>query len=241
MRVAVISDIHSNLPALEMVVEKIKSLGVESVHCLGDIVGYGADPGECIAIIRDLCDIVIAGNHDWGAVGKTDLSKFNKSARAALEWTAGQLDYNESQYLTSLPLIEDTGSFCLVHGTPANPQNWDYLNYKSMLPGQFAAFESRVCFIGHSHKPVIWSDYGEMITADFSGKFEFGVKKRYIVNIGSVGQPRNGDPRSCFVVYDDEKGEFEYIRTNYDVDRAANNIKKNGLPDNLASRLYRGF
>lgn len=241
MKIAVISDIHSNLQALQRALEVIDSLGVEKIHCLGDVVGYGANPKECIEIVREKCDLVIAGNHDWGAVGKTDISKFNKSARAAIEWTGEMLDFRERKYLLNLPLIEKRDDFCLAHGTPGEPEHWKYLQYSSMLPGQFAAFDSRVCFIGHSHSPVIWSDFGQKDLPENRKAFAFDENTRYIVNVGSVGQPRDGDPRLCIVIYDTDKAELEFIRANYDVETAAENIKKAGLPVNLASRLYRGY
>ncbi len=241
MRAAIISDIHSNLPALEKVLEDIDNRGIDEIFCLGDIVGYGANPRECLALVRERCTKVVAGNHDLGVVGKADLSRFSTSAKIAAEWTADILDFDERKYLAELPLKLELGDVCLVHASPREPANWDYLNFKSMLPGQFASFDGKICFVGHSHYPLVWNDFGEKIIPDNRGAFQLDEGTRYIANAGSVGQPRDGDPRTGYVLFDDTKREITFFRLNYDIERAVSELKKNGLPERLASRLYRGF
>ncbi len=241
MRTALISDIHSNLQALERVFEDITERGVDKICCLGDIVGYGANPRESIALVREKCAYVIAGNHDWGIVGKADLSKFSTSARIAADWTADVLDFEEKHYLAGLPLKIELENTCLVHSTPREPENWGYLNWAPSLPAQFASFEGQVCFVGHIHSPIIWNDLGEKTIPKDGEPFRLDQGTRYFVNAGSVGQPRDGDSRAAYVLLDDELFEISLIRLDYDVEKAANEIEKAGLPSKLALRLYRGF
>ncbi|MGC9315554.1 MAG: metallophosphoesterase family protein, partial [bacterium] len=174
-------------------------------------------------------------------VGKADLSRFSTSARIAAEWTADILDFDERKYLAELPLKIEVGDVCLVHASPREPKSWEYLNFKSMLPGQFATFDGKICFVGHSHKPLIWNDFGEKIIPDNRAAFALDEGTRYFVNAGSVGQPRDGDPRTGYILFDDVKSEITFFRLNYDIERAVSELKKNGLPERLASRLYRGF
>ena len=238
---ALISDIHGNYAALQMVLKDIEKRGIDTIYCLGDIVGYGARPKECLDKVRKICRAVVAGNHDWGAVGKTDLSRFNSRARKVVLWSAEKLDFEDKKYLSELPLIQNFNEATIVHGTPVEPEMWNYLRYRSMLPAQFAGFECKICFIGHSHVPVIWSDRGEKIIPNWNEPLFFDSDQRYIVNAGSVGQPRDGDPRACYVIYNDVDSSITFVRLNYDIDAAAKYILKANLPESLASRLYRGF
>jgi len=241
VRAGIISDIHSNLPALEKVLEDIDARGADEIFCLGDIVGYGANPQECLALVREKCTKVVAGNHDLGVVGKADLSRFSTSARIAAEWTADVLDFDERKYLAELPLKIEDGDMCLVHASPREPARWEYLNFISMLPGQFASFNGKNCFVGHSHKPLIWNDFGEKIIPDNRATFQLEEGTRYFVNAGSIGQPRDGDPRTGYVLFDDVSSELTFVRLDYDIKKASDAVEKAGLPEKLASRLYRGF
>jgi len=241
VRAAIISDIHSNLPALEKVFEDIDNRGADEIFCLGDIVGYGANPRECLALIRERCTKVVAGNHDWGVVGKADLSRFSSSARIAAEWTADVLEFDERKYMAELPLKIELGDVCLVHASPREPASWEYLNFKSMLPGQFASFNGKICFVGHSHKPLMWNDFGEKIIPDNRTAVRLDEGTRYFVNAGSVGQPRDGDPRTGYILFNDATSELTFFRLNYDIEKASDAVQKAGLPEKLASRLYRAF
>lgn len=241
MRTAIISDVHSNLQALERVLDDIDNRAVDHVYCLGDIVGYCANPHECIALVREKCEFVVAGNHDWVAVGKAGIEKFNITARTAIEWTADMLNLEEKQYLAGLPLKIELDNICLVHSTPREPENWGYLNWAPSLPAQFASFEGQICFVGHCHRAFVWNDFGERIAVENEMSFQFEDHTRYFVGAGSVGQPRDGDPRAVYLILDSDKRELAFFRLEYDIEKAANEIEKAGLPPKLALRLYRGF
>jgi len=241
MKYALISDIHGNLQALERVIEDIAERQVDEIYCVGDIVGYGAQPSECITEIKRICRGSVAGNHDWAAVGKTDIGFFNKEAKAAVLWTSENLDFEEKRFLAELPLKLYFDNAMIVHGTPVAPEKWDYLLYTNRLGAQFAYFSEPICFIGHSHVPVVWTNAYERIPPDTEKPLELEEGRRYIINVGSVGQPRDGDPRACYSIFDSEKKAVYIRRVEYDIDTAANLIRDAGLPEKLASRLYRGF
>ncbi|MCK5833636.1 metallophosphoesterase family protein [bacterium] len=240
MKIAIISDIHSNLEALKAVLDYIEGFSVDSIFCAGDIVGYGADPVECVEIIKKRADLVVAGNHDYGVVGKTDISKFKQSARSAIEWTSAQLDLNQKKWLASLDLVKNDNNIKIVHSSPLSPESWHYIRLNSSITAQFEAFSERVCFVGHSHKPGIWCSSGDRIECGSSYVLSGLSGYRYIVNVGSVGQPRDGDSRACIVIFDDESMMVEFHRVDYDIDSAANKIISANLPEQLASRLYKG-
>lgn len=240
MKAAIISDIHGNLQALQRVIEHIDSRGITEIYCLGDIVGYGANPNECLAVVKDRCNTIIAGNHDWAVVGKSDILNFKNDAKKAIEWTSLRLSFEDRKFLAELTLMELKGDCTLVHATPKEPQMWHYLRYSSMLPGQFEALDNDICFIGHSHSPLIWDDGNEKKIPKANEENAFDFEKKYIINVGSVGQPRDGDSRACYVMYDSEARTIEHVRLEYDVEKAADSIINSDLPGSLASRLYHG-
>ncbi len=240
MKTALISDIHSNLPALKAVLEDIHQENPDAIYCAGDIVGYGAQPSECIEKVSEVCETTVAGNHDWGAIGKANISSLNDWAQKAILWTAEQISYNEKRILAELPIMAYISDALIVHGTPKAPENWDYLLYASQLPAQFAAFSERLCFIGHSHSPLIWTESGEGLLPYYDRPFILNKSERYIINVGSVGQPRDGDTRSCYVIFDDENMSVRFKRIEYNIDKATALIREAGLPEILASRLYLG-
>ena len=225
MKIAYISDIHSNLEALEAALQEISHMGVDRIYCLGDIVGYGADPNDCIELIRDIADGAIAGNHDFAAVGLTSTEHFNSFAQAAIGWTDEQLTESNRQYLKDLPFTCSNDNVFCVHATPIAPEKWGYIFSREDAHRHLEAFDEPICFIGHSHIPAL---------------FESKDRARCIVNIGSIGQPRDRDPRLSFVIFDTETVEFERIRLNYDIEKAAAQIRKAGLPEFLAERLFLG-
>jgi diadenosine tetraphosphatase ApaH/serine/threonine PP2A family protein phosphatase len=241
MRFAVISDIHSNLEALAAVLEDVDRQELDAVLCLGDVVGYGPDPVVCVEIVRTVSLFVLAGNHDYAAVGLTDIRDFNPAARAAVEWTRQQLDPRSRAYLTSLPLTrQDLGAF-FVHGSPCDPAEWAYILTLGDARRALECFSESVCFIGHSHVPAVLEidSSGEINVLD-PQRVVFRRDSRYIVNVGSVGQPRDGNPDAAYGIWDIEENVFELRRVAYDVQTTQRKILQAGLPPVLAHRLTFG-
>lgn len=240
MRFAVLSDVHANFEALDSVLKNVEQRNVENVLFLGDAVGYGPNPNECIDLLSGRCKVLLAGNHDWGTIGLTDLAYFNEYARRAIEWTKGVITEKNKKLLESLPVSEDIKEedILLVHSTPKEPEEWHYLLTLWDAEINFGYFDNRFCLLGHSHQSFIIEKVpsGEIVTYKDSAL----IKKscRYIINVGSVGQPRDGDPRACFVIVDDER--IEMIRVPYDIAGVQTKMKKEHLPDRLIERLSIG-
>ena len=240
MRYAVLADIHANLEALRAVLADC--LGeVDGVLCLGDLVGYGADPIPCVELLAERAAALVAGNHEYGVTGKLALRWFNPYARAAVEWTAGNLDEDHRAYLESLPLTALLAEAMLVHASPSRPDEWEYLITAAEGFDAFSAFDTRLCFIGHSHQPGFWS-LGSTGPVRASGAFDITLEsgRRYIVNVGSVGQPRDRDPRACYAIWDRAARRITIRRVTYDVAEARRKIIAAGLPRFLADRLKNG-
>ncbi len=196
MTTALISDIHANLEALDAVLAEIEARRARRVLCLGDVVGYGASPNECLAKVRKHCELVLLGNHDAAASGGPEAARFNIYARVAAEWTAKTLTRENREYLQRLPVTSSEKSFYLVHASPACPRDWEYLLDRFDAEPQFHYFTEPICFIGHTHQPAVYM-------ADPAGCKSLPISnvtlepnRRYIVNVGSVGQPRYHDPRA---------------------------------------------
>ena len=240
MTTAFISDIHGNLEALDAVLAEIDRRGPKRVICLGDIVGYGASPNECLARVRERCEIVLLGNHDAAASGGPEAARFNIYARVAAEWTAKTLTRDNREYLQRLPLTSSEESFFLVHASPACPRDWEYLLDRFDAEPQFHYFTEPVCFIGHTHQPAVYmADPGGCKSLPVSD-LTFDPDRRYIVNVGSVGQPRDHDPRACFVLFHEPAGQIEFVRVPYDIEGAQAKIRAAQLPEVLAARLATG-
>ncbi|RMH61744.1 MAG: metallophosphoesterase [Calditrichaeota bacterium] len=236
MKIAVLSDIHANLEALQAVLDYTHTHQVEKLYCLGDCVGYGPDPDACVTLLREKADAIVMGNHDYAAVGLADIRYFNAYARFAIEWTRAQLSPENLNYLKKLPFTREEGDILLVHASPKNPSHWDYVLTQEEARQQFKSFRQEICFIGHSHMPVIFTPSAYYHT----GSIILEQGEQYIVNVGSVGQPRDGDPRACFVIYDSDKHALEYIRVQYDVEKTSQKIKETDLPEYLAERILYG-
>ncbi|NIR51685.1 metallophosphoesterase family protein [candidate division KSB1 bacterium] len=240
MKYAIISDIHGNLEALESVLTEIEKHYVDSLLCLGDVVGYGPNPNECVEVIRDKAEVILAGNHDYAPLGKLDLSYFNPWARNAIEWTADQLSESSKEFLLSLPLKMNLNGFTIVHSTPLNPEQWNYIITIGDAVRNFHEFEGRVCFVGHSHVPMIVSVKNEDYRAIRENPLQIDPDRRYIINVGSVGQPRDLIPRAAYAIYDTTNGTYELFRVDYDIAETQSKIIQSGLPEFLAERLELG-
>lgn len=244
MSLAVISDVHGNLDALEAVMADIsRRRGIREVFFLGDAVGYGPEPNECVSILVGEAKILLAGNHDWAAVGLTDIDYFNPAAKAAILWTAGALTpESKSAIEGSFALVKRLkkfGGLFLVHASPVEPGEWHYVLTLEDARLNFAHFAERICLLGHSHAPFVVETLppGDVaVRRDEPVRFSPGG--RYIINAGSVGQPRDGDPRACYAVLDEE--EVRFVRVPYDIGATQKKMREAGLPAALIERLSRG-
>ncbi len=239
MRYAIISDIHANFDAFEVVLADIEKSSIDRIVCLGDVVGYGAQPRECIKVLREREILTIAGNHDYAAIGKTNINYFNQYAKEATLWTRKVCTDEDKEWLKSLSLVEYLDDFTMVHGTLYQPDLFDYIltTYDAYLSLQL--LDAPVCFLGHSHVPInfVWD---EIISFNYDREIQMKPGVKMLVNVGSVGQPRDENPRACYAVYDTELKRIEVRRLEYDVEAAAKKIRDAGLPTALGERLKVG-
>jgi predicted phosphodiesterase len=244
MRIAVLSDIHANLPALEAVAADLPS--VDEVWVLGDIVGYGPQPNEVIAALQAMGARSVMGNHDGAAIGTVDPSDFNPEARAAIEWTAGVLDDNSRAYIAALPEVRTAGDITAVHGSPRDPI-WEYITGPGVAAANFEAYTTRLCLFGHTHLPVAFRAVdGGVVDASIGlpGTAARVGPERAMLNPGSVGQPRDGLRDAAYAVLElngaPKDDSFEFRRVAYDVDRTQRLMRDAGLPARLVERLSYG-
>lgn len=215
---------------------------VDGLLCLGDLVGYGADPGPVADAVAARATVVVAGNHDRAAAGVMGLDWFNPYARRAAEWTAERLTVAQSRYLATLPLVVEHAGATLVHASPRDPQEWAYVVSAADGMEAFSAFTTPLCFIGHSHLPTVWilREHGGVAFRPGSGKVGLVAGERYLINVGSVGQPRDGDAAAAYAVWDLEAGSVEIRRVGYDARESRRRIHEAGLPRVLGDRLLHG-
>lgn len=246
MKYAIISDLHSNLEALTAVLEFAESEGVEKYLCLGDIVGYNASPAEVIEIVKGLNPIaIIKGNHDEYVSQESELVGFNLQAAQAVEWTRKQIDEDDRIWLRDLPMTKNLWQLktTLVHSTLDSPESWGYIFDKFYAENSFSYQRLPFCFIGHSHVPFAYEQIGGMKGTIQAGRFEkinLNPSHKYLINVGSVGQPRDGDPRASFVIFDSEERTVSLHRIEYDIQTTQQKILKAGLPERLSLRLAVG-
>jgi len=242
MRVLVVSDVHSNLVALEAVLADAQPF--DRVWSLGDIVGYGPEPNRCIALLSEYDHLAIAGNHDWGVLGRLDLSRFNAVAKLANQWNRDQLDPSSHAYLSLLETIQIQEQFTTAHGSPRSPI-WEYIMHTSVALANFEHFDTPVCLVGHTHIPIMLrlEDEGELEILDPDPTKEpIDLSHgRHIINPGSVGQPRDGDPRAAYALVDTEAMTIQFRRVVYDIAQTQQAMREAGLPDSVASRLESGW
>lgn len=232
MRLGVISDIHSNLEALTTTLEILQTENVDEVICIGDIVGYGANPNECIDLVRRHCSVGLLGNHDLAAADLRHAEYFTSLARAAIEWTSRTLTPEGREFLRGLPYTAVREDLLFVHASPEEPGEWNYIISAMDARGAFRHFSEKICFVGHSHVPGVYAETGS--------HREVGPDDRFIVNVGSVGQPRDGNPQLSFGIFDTGTWTYRNIRKEYDVRGAGKKILNAGLPSALAQRLVQG-
>lgn len=253
MKIGLFSDIHSNLEAFESVLSALKQAKVDRYIFLGDLVGYGASPRECIEMLKRLIDekgcLCIAGNHDYAVCGLTVYEQYALHAKASIEWTKKQLNSQQLKFLAELPLVDDSRhafggdelleQFTIVHANLLSPKDWRYIWDIDDAFESFQILQHRLCFVGHSHKPLVFT-CGSIV--DWFIRDQIPLKKdlKYIINVGSVGQPRDGNPKACYAIYDTQADLVTIERIDYDIATAQAKIISAGLPKLLADRLATG-
>jgi diadenosine tetraphosphatase ApaH/serine/threonine PP2A family protein phosphatase len=242
LRYCVFGDIHGNLEALEAVLADAEKQGSERYLCVGDVVGYGADPHKCIARVRELTSQVVAGNHDCAVVGRAGVEYFNLYAREAILWTGGQLSPDEKAFLWGLPLSLVVNGLTVVHATVHEPEGFGYIDNDLMARLSFEALQTEIGFVGHSHVPVtfFYEEHGDEIWYSQDAEIPLGGFTKTIVNVGSVGQPRDDNPQAAYALLDTERRAVSIRRVPYDIEAARQKILAAGLPEILAARLLLG-
>jgi predicted phosphodiesterase len=241
MRYGIFSDVHSNLEALEAVLAAYRQAAIDKYLCVGDIVGYAANPRECIEKVRSLVSTSVAGNHDWACSGLFSSDYFNPLAAKAVIWTKDKLDAQEGYFLKSLKLTFSNQDLTLVHATLNDPAAFSYLRSIQFTSPTFELLESALCFVGHTHVPGVFIQNQDKSIDYFEGEIlKLEKNKKYIVNTGSVGQPRDGNPQASYCIYDTDKKTLWIKRRDYDFKAAGKKIIAAGLPEFLAARLAVG-
>jgi diadenosine tetraphosphatase ApaH/serine/threonine PP2A family protein phosphatase len=243
VRIAVITDVHANLPALEAVLAETESAEVEEVWCLGDVVGYGVEPDACADLVRERCEVCLVGNHDLAVLGALDIASFSEAAAAAVEWTRSNVAERTLEFLRGLEPKGERAGLGLFHASPRDPV-WEYVLSGEQAAAGMDAHARRIALIGHSHVALFFSrpdGGGDTRGAQASDGTLLDLKRAsWLINPGSVGQPRDGDPRAAWMELDLEAESARYRRVPYEIDRAAEPIAAAGLPNRLADRLYTG-
>jgi len=243
MKYGILGDIHGNLTALRAAIDCLRDIQVDTFLSMGDVVGYGAAPGACIALLRELDALVVKGNHDAAAVGQIDLLYFNQYAREAIRWTQTVLGQEDLAWLAQLPYVIDLEDCSLAHGSYHNPELFDYILSPSDADPSLDVMQRPVCFVGHTHVPVALLRLADdphrtaYTTEDF---VDLRDVQKALINVGSVGQPRDDDPRAACAVFDSDEDTVTFRRVDYDIDREAERIRRAGLPAVLADRLFLG-
>lgn len=243
MRFAFISDIHANLEALEAVLEDISSQSIDEVICLGDIVGYGANPNECCDLVKKNCPVTLLGNHDAAAVDQLSTQHFNIHAKIAIEWTSQNLKIDSEEFLETLPFKATKPSMTLVHATPYEPNMWYYITSLEEAAFNYQFFDTQLCLVGHTHIPIIIvldKDKELYVHQDSVVHLDDIKESRLLINVGSVGQPRDRNPKSCYGIFDSDAGEFSYRRVSYNIEKTQAKMKKIKMPEFLINRLQDG-
>jgi predicted phosphodiesterase len=243
MKYGILGDVHANLSALETVLAEMDRAGVDRVLSVGDVVGYGAAPRECLAILREREVATVKGNHDAACVGELDERYFNAYARAAVVWTRGVLERSELDWLADLPMTLELEHCQMAHGTLFRPDLYDYVLGPDDADPSLDAMTRAVCFVGHSHVPISLlrlRDEPGRTAYTFDADVDLSEASRALINVGSVGQPRDDDPRTAWVLFDSEARRAWIHRVEYDIAREMQRIRSAGLPDVLAERLRLG-
>ncbi|MCS1411082.1 MAG: hypothetical protein M2R45_04278 [Verrucomicrobia subdivision 3 bacterium] len=239
MKYAIIADIHANLEAFQVVLKDAEKNKCTHYACLGDVVGYNANPKECLDMVRDMKLPCVKGNHDEYCSGENDLEGFNPHATAAIHWTRDQLTEDDRAWLRGLRYFRLVANFSIVHATLDGPERWGYVFNKLEAAASFTYQNTSVCFFGHTHVPVAFVRDSNVRGGSYS-KFRVEPGKKYFVNVGSVGQSRDGVAKATYVIYDMDLGTIELRRLDYDMETTMRKIRETSLPERLAERLPLG-
>jgi predicted phosphodiesterase len=240
--VALVSDVHGNLPAFQAVLEDVAEQGVDETWCLGDLVGYGAQPDECVALARESCRLCLAGNHDLVVIDKLPIAEFSATAAAAAEWTREHIAEESLEFLRGLEPLDTDQPVGLYHGSPRDPV-WEYVLSSWQAGECIDAMEARVGAVGHSHVALFFhvNRSADVVGAQAPAGTELDISEgRWLINPGGVGQPRDGDPRAAWLLLDTGNWTAAWRRVEYPIDEAARAIEAAGLPSVLGNRLYAG-
>ncbi len=240
MRIALFGDIHANFEALEAVLADAATQGVTDYVCMGDVVGYNPDPAACLERIREMGCATIKGNHDEDASGTHPLENINPVAAAALMWTREQLNDEQRQWLRRLRMVRQIGPFTVVHSTLDQPAHWNYVTNRFDAMANFSYQFTQVCFHGHTHVPRVFIKTENKVEEAAAESVIIERMAKYFINVGSVGQPRDGDWRSCYAIYDVANQLVVFRRVEYDLPSTQRKILAAGLPEMLAERLTEG-
>ncbi|MDR1760156.1 MAG: metallophosphatase family protein [Fibrobacter sp.] len=241
MLYGIFSDIHSNLAAFEAVLESMRAFPLERRICLGDLVGYGTDVNECVELAKENTDVCLIGNHDSVALRWESNLAFNPYAKRAIEWTQEHLSESSQNYMKTLHYMHEENDICFVHASPVSPAEWIYITDLEDALDAFDHFSTHYCFVGHTHSPVIVAMHDEEIPKIVEeNSYTRLPGERLLVNVGSVGQPRDRDPRACWCLFDSEKGSVELIRVPYDIHLTQERMRAAGSPAFLIDRLEVG-
>jgi len=242
MRYGIFADVHSNLEAIDAVIQAYKNENIDQYLCLGDVVGYGADPCECVSRVMSLSAITVAGNHDWATVNLFSLENFRFEAAEVIYWTRTQITQTERDFLESLELIYKNTDLTLAHGTIDNPKDFNYMTNGYIAWESLRLLETRVGFVGHSHVPGIFTKgVGDQVGYRQDDSLDLIEGQSYIVNVGSVGQPRDGNPKAAFCIFDTKENRIFIKLVKYDMEKTRKKIIETGLPRSLGDRLLIGM
>lgn len=242
MRILVISDIHANLVAFESVLEHAKG-DWDLIWFLGDLVGYGPSPNECVELLQQHEHISLSGNHDWAVLDKIDVETFNPEAKAAIRWTQDAINETNLEFLASLPSMRVDGAFTLAHASPRQPV-WEYILDGRTAGINFQYFDTMYCLVGHTHVPIIYQEKSDTVILVAPPQYNEPIRlgeKRVIINPGSVGQPRDSDSRAAYAILDLDKMTFEHRRVEYAIAQTQEKMTVAGIPQRLIDRLQYGW
>ena len=238
--IAILGDIHSNIDALDVVLDDCRKEGVTDFLCTGDVIGYNAAPVECMKIVRELGCPVVKGNHDHYVSSEQNLDDFHPNAAAVITWTREQLTADDLDWLRNLPFTDKRMGMSIVHSTWDNPESFGYVFDHLQAEANFICQPTPLCFHGHTHCPMIYEKQMSGVYRIDAQDFQIPIGRKYFINVGSVGQPRDGDPRAAYVIYDQKSRLVRFRRLEYDVAAAQGRIRAAGLPERLAERLEFG-
>ncbi len=241
MKIAVISDIHGNLEALTAVLRDIEDHQVEETHCLGDVIGYGCDPRACLRLVEENCDIKLIGNHEYMLMGRSSTEQCNPSAQESFKWTQQELTDYDMALIEKYEMQQSRGDILFIHASTFKPEEWHYIVSREQAGRAFNHLDQSACFFGHSHLPTIFLEMpDELPRAKVGHDFLMDPDQRYLINVGSVGQPRDNDPRASYVVADTDTGDIYFNRVEYDIKTTQEKMARARLPKMLIERLSVG-